>query len=126
MPGHAGAARAMANFFNARDFNEGRVSKDDFPESLGLARTSVNISDHAGNHIDAPWHFGPIVEGKPAKTIDRIPLDWCFGPGLRLDFRHRQGRDIGPSDVKGELARIGARLEPGTIPLIWTGAEAAE
>lgn len=124
---HTAGARAMAGFFNLRGFHgedESAVTRADFPESLGLAWTHVTLSDHTGNHIDAPYHFGPLCEGRPARTIDEVPLEWCIGPGVRLDFRHLQGRDIEPAHIEQELDRIGARLGVGSIPLIWTGADA--
>ena len=39
-------------------------------------------------------------KGERAITIDEVPLEWCFQPGVKLDFRdmagrlrrHRQGR----------------------------------
>lgn len=121
---HDQGAKAMANFFNLREFADKEVDRDDFPEALGLAWTSVHMSDHTGNHIDAPYHFGPTVAGQPAKTIDQVPLEWCQGPGLRLDFRSHQGRDIEVDDLKREIERVGYELGPGTIPLLWTGADA--
>ncbi len=123
---HAQGARAMANFLNRRDFageSGEAVATEDFPEALGLAWSTVILSDHCGNHIDAPYHFGPTVEGQPAKTIDQVPLEWCFGPGVRLDFRSHAGRDIEVEDLERETERIGVRLGPGMIPLIWSGAD---
>lgn len=113
----------MATFLNVRDFDAGQVERGDFPEELGLAWTTVTLNDHAGNHIDAPFHFGPFVEGKPAKTIDQVPLEWCYGPGVRLDFRAYQGRDVTAADIERELDRIGVEFTPGMIPLLWTGTD---
>lgn len=122
---HAQGAKAMASFLNRREFGAGQeADAGDFPESLGLAWTQVEMSDHCGNHIDAPFHFGPTVAGRPAKTIDEVPLEWCSGPGVRLDFRGFGARDVSAADLERELARIGATLVPGTIPLLWTGADA--
>jgi len=123
---HAQGARAMANFLNRRDFAGeagAAVATEDFPEALGLAWSTVILSDHSGNHIDAPYHFGPTVAGQPAKTIDEVPLEWCFGPGVRLDFRAHVGRDISVADLERETQRIGVTLGPGMIPLIWSGAD---
>src|SRR5262245_15241774 len=123
---HDQGAKAMANFLNLRDFSGEsgqRIGTVDFPEALGLAWTQVHLSDHSGNHIDAPYHFGPVVEGRPAKTIDQVPLEWCFGPSVRLDFRSHAGRDIEPEDLAREVERTGAPIGPGTIPLIWCGAD---
>ncbi len=123
---HADGAKAMANRFNRQSFSTTgkKVANTDFPESLGLAWTHLWVTDHAGNHIDAPYHFGAEVAGKPAKTIDQVPLSWCMGSGVRLDFRSNQGRDIGVDDLKRELDRLEVMLKPGMIPLIWSGADA--
>ncbi len=50
------------------------------------ANDHVITLSHAGTHVDAPWHFGPTSEGKPSKKIDQVPLEWCFGNGVLLDF----------------------------------------
>jgi kynurenine formamidase len=120
---HQRGAAAMANFFNVRGADGGRVGREDFPEEMGLGWMDVHLSDHAGNHIDAPWHF-PVVEGRPAKTIDEVPLQWCCGPGVRLDFRSHLGRDIGVGDLREQLQATGAQVGPGTIVWLWTGADA--
>ncbi|WP_017327611.1 cyclase family protein [Synechococcus sp. PCC 7336] len=121
---HADGAKAMANRFNRQEFSKTgkKVANTDFPESLGLAWTHLWVTDRAGNHIDAPYHFGSEVEGKPAKTIDRVPLSWCIGPGVRLDFRSHVGRDIMKADLERELDRLNVTLEAGMIPPIWSGA----
>lgn len=124
---HQRGAAAMANFFNVRGVDSaagGAVGRDDFPEDMGLGWMDVHLSDHAGNHIDAPWHFGPVVEGRPAKTIDEVPLEWCCGPGVRFDFRSHLGRDITVEDLEQQVEVTGADLAPGTIVLLWTGADA--
>src|SRR5690349_19597089 len=56
------------------------LTEDMFQNRLGLANENLQLDTHAGTHMDAPWHFGPLSAGLPAKTIDQIPLDWCFGP----------------------------------------------
>jgi len=124
---HQEGARAMANQLNRLDLGErenGKIDNADFPESMGLAWSHLWLTDHAGNHIDAPYHFGPTVAGAPAKTIDQVPLSWCIGPGVRLDFRHRAEQDITVDDLKQELKRLNVTLKPGMIPLIWSGADA--
>ena len=123
---HEKGAHAIASFFNRRGFtshDSAAVSAKDFPEEMGMSWSQVKLSDHTGNHIDAPFHFGPVVEGAPAKTIDEVPLDWCFGPGVRLDFRHLMGKDIQVDDLRQELRRLRYELRPGVIPLLWTGAD---
>jgi len=43
----------------------------------------------------------------------RLPLEWCFQPAVKLDFRHFPGRLRGHCrDVEAELERIGHTLRP--------------
>ena len=84
------------------------------------------ISTHNGTHLDAPWHFHPTMDhGKRAMTIDEVPLDWCFQPGVKLDFRHFPAGYVATADdVATELARIDHRLSPLEIVVINTAAGA--
>ncbi|NPV71029.1 MAG: cyclase family protein [Firmicutes bacterium] len=95
------------------------VPLEAFPDGLALATEEVHAITHTGSHLDAPWHFGPTAEGRPAKTIDEVPLEWCYGDGVLLDFRHKKrGEIIGILDLERELARIGYTIKPGDIVLI--------
>ena len=61
----------------------------ELPEQEGWAVERIDISTHNGTHLDAPWHFASTMDGgKRAITIDEVPLEWCFNPGVKLDFRH--------------------------------------
>ena len=100
------------------------ISLKMLPTPYLAANDEISCSSHAGTHLDAPWHFGPMVEGKPAKTIDQVPLGWCYGDGVLLDFSHKKPYDpISAHDLIEELDRIGYALKPGDIVLIRTGAE---
>ncbi len=45
-------------------------------------------------------------EGERAWTIDEVPLEWCFQPGVKLDFRHfADGYVATAADVEAELKR---------------------
>ena len=84
----------------------------------------VLCSSHAGTHVNAPWHYAPIVEGQPARTIDQVPLERCYGDGVLLDFSTRKGKGpITVRDLTGKLRRIGYELKSRDIVLIRTGAE---
>jgi kynurenine formamidase len=73
--------------------------------------------------VDAPAHYGPAREGR-ARTIDEVPLSWCFGPGVRLDVRALDRvAGVTAEDVEAELARIGHELAAGDIVLVWTGID---
>lgn len=92
-----------------------------FPESKALAHEEVTMITHCGTHLDAPYHFGDFSEGKPAKTIDQIPLDWCFGDGVVLDFSKKEDRsEISLEEVKRKLKKINYSLKKGDIVLIRT------
>ncbi len=100
------------------------VQASDFTDGLALASDIITGSAHSGTHVDAPWHYGPTCEGRPARTVDRIPLEWCYGPGVVLDQRHKApGDEITVADCEAALARIPHRLRPGDIVLIQTGAD---
>jgi kynurenine formamidase len=91
---------------------------------LGWAVEEIQAITHTGTHVDAPYHYGPVSEGKPARTIDQIPLEWCFAPGVVLDFRHKaSGSLITPDDLASALERIGHALRPLDIVLLQTGAD---
>lgn len=100
------------------------IPESAFQDGLGLANEDLEVDSHAGTHMDAPWHFGPLSEGEPAKTIDKVPLEWCWGPGVVLDLRHKKaGETITPEDLRQALGDIHYRLRPGDIVLLMTGAD---
>ena len=99
------------------------------PEGEYAAVERVQISTHNGTHLDAPYHFfsrmneRTVPGGEPSWRIDEVPLDWCFQPAVKLDFRHfEDGYVVQPADVEAELARIGHRLKPLEIVLVNTRA----
>ena len=101
------------------------VSKDEFPGGEGFAAAEmVKLSTHNGTHLDAPWHFHPTMDGgERAMTIDEVPLDWCFRPGIKLDFRHlADGHVVTGAEVEAELQRIGVEIQPLDIVLVNTAA----
>ncbi|MDT7570210.1 MAG: hypothetical protein QOE05_384, partial [Actinomycetota bacterium] len=82
----------------------------------------ATISTHSGTHVDAPYHYAATSAGEPARTIDDVPLRWCFGPGVVLDMTHKgAGEGIVADDVQRELERIGHELQPLDIVLVRTG-----
>jgi kynurenine formamidase len=97
---------------------------EDLPLGLGWAVERVVLSTHSGTHLDAPWHYSPVSEGKKARTIDQIPLQWCYGNGVVLDFRRKKdGALITVEDLKLALQKIRYRIKPWDIVLIMTGAD---
>lgn len=102
------------------------LRESDLPSREAFALEKIHLSTHNGTHVDAPWHYGSKMEdGDRTWTIDEIPLDWFFGPGVKLDFRSfADGYVVQPADVEAELKRIGYKLTPGDIVVINTAAGA--
>tara|TARA_R110002012_G_scaffold192046_2_gene359714 strand:+ start:1690 stop:2460 length:771 start_codon:yes stop_codon:yes gene_type:complete len=102
------------------------LTADQLPDGEGWAVERIQLSTHNGTHLDAPWHYHPTQDhGKPAMRIDEIPLDWCFQPGVKLDFRHfPDGHVVTAQEVEAELNRIGHTLSPMEIVIINTSAGA--
>ncbi|HJX85244.1 MAG TPA: cyclase family protein [Candidatus Angelobacter sp.] len=113
---HREGAKQMARIFG--------LTPNELPNHLGWAGEEVHLITHAGTHMDAPWHYGPGSPERPARTIDEVPLDWCFNPGVVLDFRKKEeGTTISIDDLKNALTKIGYRLRAGDIVLLYTGAD---
>ena len=84
----------------------------------------MQITTHNGTHLDAPYHYASTMDGgKRAITIDEVPLEWCFQPAVKLDFRHfPNGYVATAADVEAELKRIGHTLTPLEIVVVNTAA----
>ena len=96
------------------------ILPEEFPEGKYCAVEVLTIGTHNTTHLDAPYHFYPTSEGKPAKTIDQIPLEWCYGDGVVLDFHHKKkGYGITPR-IWRRRSRIEYTLKPFDIVLIRT------
>jgi kynurenine formamidase len=95
-----------------------------YSNGLGWAVEEVQAITHTGTHVDAPYHYGPTSEGRPARRIDELPLEWFLAPGVVLDLRHKAaGEFITVADLEGVLTRIDYRLRPLDIVLLQTGAD---
>jgi kynurenine formamidase len=100
------------------------VDADDFPEGVGLAWEEITAIIHTGTHLDAPWHYGPECGDEEAKTIDEVPLEWCCGNAVVLDFTWKEaGTEITPDEIDDQLDDLGHDLSAGEIVLVETGAD---
>lgn len=112
---HTEGAKVFGSFFGLRE--------DDFPEGNFAATETITLTTHSGTHLDAPWHYWPTSEGKPSKTIDQIPLEWCYGDGVVLDFTYKEpGEEINKKDIEKALEKLQYPLKPDDIVLVMTGA----
>jgi len=95
-----------------------------YSEGLGWAVEEIKAITHTGTHVDAPYHYAPTSEGRPARTIDEVPLEWCFAPGVVIDVRDKPARSLVTiEDLQAALARIDYRLRERDIVLLQTGAD---
>ena len=113
---HAQGVKRMAEYFGCQP--------QDLPEGLGWATDAAEIGTHAGTHVDAPWHYAPKSEGKRARTIDEMPLDWFFHDGVVLDMRHKpRGSGVTIIDLNAALKKIEYKIKPWDIVMMQTGAD---
>lgn len=114
---HEQGAEEMKRIFGAEP--------SEFPsKGTGWAVEIVTASTHSGTHVDAPYHYGKKSEGGSAKTIDEVPLEWFYGDGVVLDFRHKKpGELITIRDLEEALEKINYTIKSGDIILLMTGAD---
>ncbi|WP_428225288.1 cyclase family protein [Flavobacterium sp.] len=97
-----------------------------FPnEFQGWADDQIKrLGVHASTHLDAPYHYGPISEGKKAKTIDEVPLEWCYGEGVVIDMSYKADFEpISAQDIEIFLEKHAIVIKPMMIVLIKTGRD---
>lgn len=114
---HAETAAEVTAFFPG-------LKTDDLPGGEGWAIERMRLTTHTGTHLDAPFHHHSTMNGgERAITIDEVPLEWCYGSGVKLDFRALpDGHVVTAAEVEAELDRIGHTLAPGDIVLVNTAA----
>jgi kynurenine formamidase len=114
---HTASVSELAAFFPG-------LQPGDLPDGEAWAIERIDLITHNGTHLDAPYHFATTMnKGERAITIDEVPLEWCFQPGVKLDFRRfDDGYVVQGQDVEAELDRIGHCLLPLDIVVVNTRA----
>jgi kynurenine formamidase len=83
--------------------------------------TFLRFGTHNSTHVDAPWHYNSTIAGRPAQTIDQLPLEWFYAPGVVIDATDRgDGETLSAEDVQERLPRD---LEELDIVLVRTGRD---
>ena len=91
----------------------------------GWTRETLVLGTHNSTHVDAPWHYNSVVAGEPAQTIDELPLEWFFAPGVVVDATaNADGEVVGAAQMAAGIAAAGHDLSAGDIVLVRTGRSA--
>jgi kynurenine formamidase len=81
----------------------------------------LRLGTHNATHVDAPYHYNSTIQGRPAQTIDELPLETFFGPGVVLDFHDRaDGEVVTQQDAERSIDEARHDLQPGDIVLVRT------
>jgi kynurenine formamidase len=114
---HADGARAIESLLGV----PARLLRD----GEGWATEELRLGTHNSTHVDAPWHYNSTIGGERAQTIDELPLEWFYAPGVVLDFTAKADGDaVTVADLEAALARAGHELAAGDIVLVRTGRDA--
>jgi kynurenine formamidase len=118
---HKKGAKEMSAIF------EGMDPDRDLPDGKGWAVESVTLTTHSGTHLDAPYHYAPVMDRstqeQKAWTIDRIPLEWCVGHLVVLNFSDApDGYLVIPADIDNKLEQLNYKLKTGDIVCVHTSA----
>lgn len=103
------------------------LKKEDLPGGEGWGIEQLRVTTHNGTHVDAPYHYHSTMNGgERAITIDEVPLEWCFGRGVKLDFRDApDGHVVSAAELEAAFDRIGHAVQPLDIVVANTAAGAA-
>jgi kynurenine formamidase len=87
-----------------------------YRNQLSYQTTSMLLSEHAGTHLDAPYHFDP-----DGAAIEAMPLDGLFARARLLDLTAKKPLEgIGPGDLDAAARRLGEPIDPGDAAVVWT------
>jgi kynurenine formamidase len=90
----------------------------------GPASERLSIGTHSVTHLDAPYHYNSTIQGKPSQTIDELPLEWFFAPGVVVDATGREDGDaVTREQMQAGVDAAGHTLQPLDIVLVRTGTD---
>jgi kynurenine formamidase len=83
--------------------------------------TFLRFGTHNSTHVDAPWHYNSKIDGEPAQTIDQLPLEWFYAPGVVIDATDREdGESLSAAELHDRCPR---ELNDLDIVLVRTGRD---
>lgn len=98
------------------------IDPEVLPDAEFLTMDTLSLTSHTGTHVDAPAHYGSTAAYGVPRTIDQMPLDWFYRPGVVLDLTGARVGAVDAAYLENELARIGYTPRPLDIVLLNTGA----
>ena len=88
-------------------------------EKDGYTGGKIAIEEHFGTHVDAPAHFAA-----GGWTVDRIPVERLYRPGIRIDVSKRAAANpdyrVTASDIQ-QFEKNSGRIPQGVVVFIATG-----
>ena len=114
---HAGGAAEIETLF--------RVPPRLLRDGEGWSRETITLGTHNSTHVDAPYHYNSRIQGRAAQTIEQLPLELFFGPGVVVDATAKEDGDaVGAEEMEEGIATAGHRLDEGDIVLVRSGRDA--
>jgi kynurenine formamidase len=90
-----------------------------FDGGFSFASMGIMLCDHGPTHVDALSHLDPSPS---APSIDQMPLDLFYGPGMCVDVSDARPREyVTPEMLDERVARGGMEVQPGVTMLLYTG-----
>jgi kynurenine formamidase len=90
----------------------------------GWTRETLTLGTHNATHVDAPWHYNSAIDGRPAETIDELPLEWFYGPGVVVDFTAKaDGEVITAPEMAAGVTQAAHDPRAGDIVLVRSGRD---
>ena len=78
----------------------------------------LHMGDHAGTHIDAPYHF----DKNSSVTVEKMPLTSFLTEAVCLDLSYKEDEtDILVEDLEQAEAAAGVSIQEGDTVLLYTG-----
>ena len=100
------------------------ITQEDLPDGEAWANERITLTPHSGTHMDAPWHYHSTMNnGEPSWSIDQVPLEWCMGDGVMVDFQDKpDGYVCTPKDFIEYFDKVNYKPKDGDILLLHTCA----
>jgi kynurenine formamidase len=114
---HAGGAKEVEAIYGVPP----RLLRD----GEGWTRETITLGTHNSTHVDAPYHYNSHIGGRPAQTIDELPIERFIGPGVVVDATAKaDGEAVTAAEMEAGIAAAGHELRAGDIVLVHTGRDA--